>query len=92
MQVQRLLDEAKKRTGSDSGTARELDVRPQIVSDWRAGTRTCTAEDRALIADVAGIDPMPEIAEALLERVAGKPKEARLRDVLMNRLKLVGNF
>lgn len=92
MQVAQLIDIAKQKTGSDLATARAISVPGSYVADWRAGIRTCTAEDRALLADVAGVDPIPEIAEALLERVAGKPKEARLRDVLKNRLKLVGNF
>lgn len=92
MQVAQLIEKATARAGSVSEVARLLGVANPVVFGWKSGDRTCTAEDRALLADIAGVDPMPEIAEALLERVAGKPKEARLRDVLMNRLKLVGNF
>lgn len=90
MQICELLDYAASITGSDYKTAKALQITPQIVSDWRAGRRTCTAEDRALLADVAGVDPMLEIAEALIERCAGKPKGERLRAVLMARLQSVG--
>lgn len=82
MQVHELLDATKTITKSDSATARRLGVTPQIVSDWRAGTRTCTAEDRALLADIAGVDPFPEIAAAMLERWDGKPKGEALKRIL----------
>jgi hypothetical protein len=90
MQLCELLDRAGASTGSDYKTAKALGTTPQVVSDWRAGRRTCTAEDRALLADVAGVDPLAEVVEALLERVEGKPKEARLRQVLRARLESVG--
>lgn len=45
-----------------------------------------------MLADLAGVDPLPEIAEALLERVKGKPKEDRLREILRKRIELVGNL
>lgn len=92
MQLEKLIERAAAIAGSEYKVAKALGIPPQQVCDWKAGRRTCGPEDRALLADVAGVDPMPEIAEALLERVAGKPKEARLRDVLRNRLNIVGNF
>lgn len=92
MQLAKLIEKAESIAGGTRPLARLIGAEATHIHNWKAGTRTCTAEDRALLADVAGIDPMPEIAEALLERVAGKPKEARLRDVLRNRLNIVGNF
>lgn len=90
MQIRELLDKAKTVTKSDLATARAINVPGSYVADWRAGIRTCTAEDRALLADVAGVDPIAEIAEALIERTAGKAKGERLRAVLMARLQSVG--
>jgi len=92
MQLCELLDRAATATGSDYKTAKALGQTPQVMSDWRAGRRTCTAEDRALIADIAGVDPLPEIAAALMERCEGKPKGERLKAVLLRRLEGVGNF
>lgn len=92
MQLAKLIDLAASVAGSEYKVAKNFGIPQSHISEWKNGKRTCTAEDRALLADMAGVDPIPEIAEALLERVAGKPKEARLRDVLKNRLKPVGNF
>jgi len=90
MQVADLIEKATERAGSVSAVARMLGVPNPVVFGWKSGDRTCTAEDRALLADIAGVDPLPEIAEALMERVAGKPKGERLRAVLMTRLQSVG--
>lgn len=92
MKIAMLIARAAENLGSEYQVAKAMEVTPQRLSNWKTGQQTCTAEDRALLADMAGVDPIPEIAEALLERVAGKPKEARLRDVLKSRLNLVGNF
>jgi hypothetical protein len=90
MLVNELIDCAREKTGSDLATARAMQVPGSYVADWRAGIRACSAEDRALLADVAGVDPLPEIAAALMERTAGKAKGERLRTVLMSRLGSVG--
>ena len=91
MQVCQLLDCAAKVTGSDYQTAKMLGVERQMVSNWRTGSRTCSAEDRALLADLAGVDPLAEMLEAIQERWAGKPKGERLRAVFAKRLQIVGN-
>lgn len=83
MQVKDLVDRAQKAIGgTPTDLARRLGVKPPVVFGWVSGDRTCTAEDRALLADIAGVDPFPEIAAAMLERWAGKPKEAMLRHAL----------
>lgn len=92
MQVEKLIEIAAARVGSNSALARELGVAGPIVFMWKNGSRTCTAEDRALLADIAGVDPLPEIAAALMERCAGKPKGDRLTAILKKRLEGVGNF
>lgn len=78
MQLTELIEQAEAIAGSTRALARMIGAEATHVHNWKAGTRTCTAEDRALIADIAGVDPIPEIAAALMERVAGKPKGERL--------------
>jgi len=90
MQLEKLIDAAAAIAGSQSKLARILETDANIVTAWKTGRRACSAEDRALLADVAGVDPLAEVIEALLERVHGKPKEARLRQVLRTRLESVG--
>lgn len=92
MQVAQLIEKATARAGSVSEVARMLGVANPVVFGWKSGDRTCTAEDRALLADIAGVDPLPEIAAALVERCAGKPKGDRLTAILKKRLEGVGNF
>lgn len=91
MQVTELVELAEKASGgTPTSLAHRLNVKPPVVFEWKSGKRTCTAEDRALLADIAGVDPLPEIAEALIERCSGKPKEEQLRRVLLARLQSVG--
>lgn len=92
MQIEQLIAKASAKVGSEYKVAKAIGATPQRLSDWKTGRATCMAEDRALLADLAGEDPLQEIVAALMERAAGKPKEARLRDVLKNRLNIVGNF
>jgi hypothetical protein len=82
MQVLDLIQLAENATGSTSALARRLDVPNPVVFGWKNGSRTCTAEDRALLADIAGVDPFPEIAAAMLERWDGKPKGEALKRIL----------
>lgn len=82
MQLADLIERAEKATGSTAALARRLEVPNPVVFGWKNGSRTCTAEDRALLADIAGVDPFPEIAEAMLERWAGKPKGEALKRIL----------
>jgi ribosome-binding protein aMBF1 (putative translation factor) len=92
MQLEKLIDAAAAIAGSQSKLARILETDANIVTAWKTGRRACSAEDRALLADVAGVDPLEEVIEALLERVEGKPKAERLRAVLRGRQEGVRNF
>ncbi len=92
MQLEKLIDAAAAIAGSQSKLARILETDANIVTAWKTGRRTCSAEDRALLADVAGVDPIQEVIEALLERVEGKPKAERLRTVLRGKAEGVRNF
>lgn len=92
MQVKELIEAAEKVAGSPTAIAHILGIKPPIVFAWKSGSRTCSAEDRALLADIAGVDPLPEIAAAMLERFSGKPQADRLATVLHRRLEGVRNF
>jgi hypothetical protein len=91
MKVISLIELAMNATGgTPTSLARHLDVKPPVVFGWISGDRTCTPEDRALLAHIAGVDPFPEIAEAMVERWKDKPKGERLRAALKTRLESVG--
>lgn len=92
MQLNVLIEQAAAIAGSEYKVAKALGVTPQQVCDWKAGRRTCSPEDRALLAEVAGVDPIAEIAEALAERWEGKPKGERLRELFARRLQGVAKF
>lgn len=92
MQVSDLIEKAALQAGSEYKVAKAMGTTPQRLSDWKTGRATCTAEDRALLADIAGVDPFAEMTEAILERWAGKAKGDRLAAVLKRRLEGVRNF
>jgi len=77
-----LMDKAKAITGSDSATARALGVVPQRVTNWRNGSATCQPSDQALIAHLAGLDPVTVLARATVMQYEGKQKG----DLLMKAL------
>lgn len=92
MQVSDLIERAALQAGSEYKVAKAMGTTPQRLSDWKTGRATCTAEDRVLLADIAGVDPFEEIAAAMLERWKGKPKGERLASILSSRLQGVRNF
>lgn len=81
MDVSNLIALAAEKTGSEYKVAQAIGATQQRLNDWKHHRAQCSAEDRALLADVAGIDPFPEIKEAMLERWAGKPKADALAKV-----------
>ena len=85
MQVAQLIERAEKAKGGTNALARELHVPNTVVCGWKNGSRTCAAEDRALLAFIAGLDPFEEIAEAMLERWEGKLKGEQLAQVFGKR-------
>jgi len=85
-----LIDKAAEAAGSDYKLAQLLGVPRQMVSDWRNGRRTCTPEDQALIAAVAGLDAEEVLIRAILEKHAGKPKGEKLMQALGNGLRRIG--
>lgn len=85
-----LIDAASKIAGSDGKLALSLGVPKQHVSQWRHGTKVCQPEDQALMAAVAGFDPVQTLARATVEYWEGKPKGDRLMRALGKRLRPIG--
>lgn len=82
MQLVELIDKAAKAAGSDYKLAQQLGVGRSLVSDWRHGRKPCSLEDRALMANIAGVSAVYEVITGMLERHAGTPKGERLAAVL----------
>lgn len=77
-----LIDRAAKIAGSDYALAKSLGVPRGHVSDWRHGRRTATPADQAIMASVAGLDPVQVLARATVEAYEGKPKGDALMKAL----------
>lgn len=92
MQLNELISKAESIAGGTTALSRRIGTPATHIHNWKAGIRTCQAEDRALLAEVAGVDPIAEIAEALAERWEGSPKGERLRELFARRLQGVAKF
>lgn len=86
----RLLDEAREKSGSDQKTANALGISRTVISSWRNGHRTCSPEDVAQIAAVAGLEPEKWLIRAVIAKHEGTPKGDRLMKALGKSLLLTG--
>lgn len=77
-----LLDKTKEATGSDYATAKALEVSRHVVSNWRSGSRTCTPEDVAQLAALAGLEADKWLVRAVLAKHEGTAKGDRLMKAL----------
>lgn len=77
-----LIDKARSIAGSDAALARSLGVLPQRLANWRNGSATCAPEDQALIASIAGLDPVAELARAVVRKHEGTAKGDALMKAL----------
>lgn len=77
-----LIDKAAAIAGSDYRLAKVIGCMPQNISNWRHDRASCSPENRALLASVAGLDPVAELARATVEKHAGTSKG----DMLMKAL------
>jgi hypothetical protein len=73
-----LVTTAAKTKGSYAALARDLQVAPQTVNNWRACEKPCPPEYRAAMAGMLGEDVGAELTRATLERHAGTPRYAVL--------------
>jgi hypothetical protein len=77
-----LIDKAAAIAGSDAKVAALIGSHAQTVSNWRHGSKTCPPEMQALMAHVAGLDPLAELARATVRKFEGDKKG----DLLMRAL------
>lgn len=85
-----LIDRAAAVAGSDYKLAQTLGVPRGHVSQWRHDKRTATPADQALMAHVAGLDPVQVLARATVEAFEGKPKGDALMKALGKALLVTG--
>lgn len=85
-----LIDKASAIAGSDYKLAKTLGVPAQHISNWRHGQRTATPADQALMAHVAGLDPVQVLARATVEAYEGKAKGDALMKALGKALLVTG--
>lgn len=85
-----LIDKAAASAGSDYKLAQSLDVPRQKISNWRHGLKTATPEDQALLASVAGLDPIATMARAVVQKHEGTKKGDQLMRALGKALLATG--
>ena len=67
MDLAKLFDRAKRLTGSDRLTAKELGVGPKRVSEWRNRNRPCPVEVQDKLCVIARLSDS-EIARHVIQR------------------------
>jgi hypothetical protein len=85
-----LIDRASKAAGSGKALAQELEVANTVISDWKSGRKTCSPEDQALMAALAGLDAEAWGARAMIAKHAGTTKGAKLEGALKKALLATG--
>lgn len=85
-----LIDKAAQIAGSDYRLAQVAGISRQQISDWRHGRKACPPADQALMAHVAGLDPVQVLARATVEAHEGKPKGDALMRALGKALPATG--
>lgn len=85
-----LIDKGSVIAGSDAKLARLIGAYPQNISNWRHGSAPCPPETQALIAHVAGLDPVAELARATVRKFEGDKKGDLLMKALGKSSRLTG--
>lgn len=84
-----LIDKASAIAGSDAKLAVLIGSHAQTVSNWRHG-KSCPPEMQALMAHVAGLDPVAELARATVRKFEGDKKGDLLMRALGKASRLTG--
>lgn len=63
------IEKAAAIAGTQAKLAEMLGERQQHVSNWKAGTRTCTIEKRIKLAQIARLDPKRAAVEGLMDQL-----------------------
>lgn len=88
--VEELIKRAAANVGSEYQVAKILGQPQTVISDWKHERRTCTPEDRARLAALAGEDAVQELVRATLEKHAGSKKGEQLLAILGKSLRVTG--
>lgn len=70
-----LIVKAGLAVGSEYKLAREMGIPQSVISNWKAGARTCTPADRARLAGFAREDAVQELVRATIESAKGTKRE-----------------
>lgn len=82
MELKLLIDKAASISGSRYALAKALHAKPSQVYDWEAGRKTRPPGDIALMAAIAGYDPVQWLVRATLEKYEGTEKGDQLARAL----------
>ncbi|BEP55064.1 hypothetical protein GmRootV118_23080 [Variovorax sp. V118] len=85
-----LMDKASAIAGSDYKLAQMLGTGRASVSNWRNGVVPCPVEIQALMAHIAGLDPVAELARAVVRKHEGSKKGDLLMKALGKASRLTG--
>ena len=70
-----LIEKAGSIAGSEYKLAQTLGLPQRVLTDWKAGRRTCTPGDRARLAGFAREDAQQELARATINAATGIKRE-----------------
>jgi DNA-binding transcriptional regulator YdaS (Cro superfamily) len=83
MQLNLLIEKAAAVAGSQRALAQMLGETATHISNWKAGTRKCTANDRAALAAIAGEDAARAAIEGVLDGIdLATPKGQKASEAL----------
>ena len=77
-----LIDKASAIAKSDYKLAKVLEIPQQHISNWKAGTRVCSPEDRARLADIANDDGHLEFLRATIKKYEGTTRGEHMKKIL----------
>lgn len=77
-----LIDQARLVAGSDARVAAAIGATRMNVSNWRKGKQRCPPKQQALLAAVAGLDPVETLARATVQADEGTELGDRLMRAL----------
>lgn len=81
MELNVLIDRATAIAGTRYKLAQALGVPPTMIYQWQKG-KPCPAADVALMAQIAGLDPVEWLVRATLEKYQGTEKGEQLQRAL----------
>lgn len=85
-----LIEKAGAIAGTEYKLAQAMGIPQRVLTDWKAGRRTCTPPDRARLAGFAREDAVQELIRSTLEATAGTLRGEQLMRVLGKQLRVTG--